>query len=177
VAALAGAPDPELAALLGAAAAARLEAELAARARRWAAAVAPGRAFEATSLGAAEAAVHGHEGPLLLAAPDVPALGAAAAREALEDLAAGCEVSVGATHDARPYLVALRRAEPDLIAVAGDGFGGGMLAAFAERGRQFGMLRSERRLRSPADARALALDPLAPPELVAIMGLPGPTAR
>ncbi|HEU4979361.1 MAG TPA: hypothetical protein VFT42_10730, partial [Solirubrobacteraceae bacterium] len=73
---LAAAPDPALGALLGEAVAERLEVEMAARARRWAAAVAPGRAFEATSFAAAEAAVHGHDGPLLLAAPDVPALSA-----------------------------------------------------------------------------------------------------
>jgi hypothetical protein len=177
VAELAAPPDPALEELLGEDVVVRLGAELAARARRWAAAVAPDRAFEATTLGAAEAAVHGHDGPLLLAAPDVPGLDLAVARAALEDFEAGCEVVVGAAHDARPYLVGLRHAVPDLIAAAGDTFAGGMIAAFAERAMPFGMLRSERRLRSPGDARALALDPLAPPELVAIMGLPGPGAR
>lgn len=177
VAELAAPVDPALRELLGAAAVERLGAELAARARRWAAAVAPDRAFEATSLGAAEAAVYGHQGPLLLAAPDVPGLDLAVARAALADLEAGSAMSVGTTHDARPYLVALPRVEPDLVAAAGASFPGGVLASFAERGVEFGLLRSERRLRSPADARALALDPLAPPELVAIMGLPGPGAR
>jgi hypothetical protein len=150
---------------------------LAARARRWAAAVAPDRAYEATTLGAAEAAVHGHDGPLLLAAPDVPALSAALARAALEDIAAGCDVVVGASHDARPYLVGVRRPEPELIEIAGETFGGGLLVAFAQRGGVLGMLRSERRLSSAEDARALALDPLAPPDLRAILGLPGPRPR
>lgn len=174
---LAAAPDPALGALLGEAVAERLDAEMAARARRWAAAVAPGRAFEATSLAAAEVAVHGHDGPLLLAAPDVPALSAQIARAALEDLAEGAEIVVGAAHDSRPYLVALPRGGEELTALASMSFSGGVLGAFAQRGALLGMLRSERRLRSPSDARALALDPLAPPELLAIMGLPGPGAR
>ena len=79
-----GAPaDPGLTALLGAERAARIGDALRGRARRWAAAVAPGHAYEATSLDAAAVAVHGHDGPLLLAAPDVPALDVAVARVAL----------------------------------------------------------------------------------------------
>ena len=40
---------------------------------------------------------------------------------------------------------------------------GGILGAFAEGGVTLGMLRHERRLSSAGDARALAIDPLAPP--------------
>jgi hypothetical protein len=41
------------------------------------------------------------------------------------------------------------------------------------------MLRHERRLASVADARALAIDPLAPPDLAALLRerLPGPPHR
>ena len=41
-----------------------------------------------------------------------------------------------------------------------------VVAAFAERGTALGLLRAERRLSSAADARAMALDPLAPSDLV-----------
>jgi hypothetical protein len=145
--------------------------ELQARARRWAAAVAPDRAYEATSLAAAVAAVHGHEGPLLLAAPDVPALDVAVARVALDDLAAGCDVVVGVAHDALPYLVALPHPDDALIELAAAGFAGGILPVFAARGVTLGMLAHHRRLSSASDARAFALDPLTPPDLAAL--LPG----
>jgi len=169
VASLAAPHDPALDELLGADAAQALRAELAARARRWAAAVAPDRAFEATSLAAAEAALHGHGGPVLLAAPDVPALDERLASQALADLAAGCDVVVGAAHDARPFIVAVPRPDADLLALVEETFAGGVLTAFAERGLTIGMLRHERRLASAADARALAIDPLAPPDLAALV--------
>jgi hypothetical protein len=165
-----GAPyDPELDRLLGAEGAQRLRAELAARARRWAAAAAPGHAFEASTLAAARAALHGHVGPVLLAAPDVPGLDARVASAALEDLAEGCDVVVGVAHDARPYVIGLPSAESELGDLVEGSFGGGVLTAFAERGLTLGMVRHERRLASAADARALAIDPLAPPELAALV--------
>jgi hypothetical protein len=142
---------------------------LRARARRWAAAVAPDHAFEATSVHAAAAAVHGHDGPLLLAAPDVPALDVDTARQALADLAAGCDVVIGVAHDALPYLLAVPRPDDDLIALAAVGFAGGVLQAFSERGLTLGMLAHHRRLASAADARAFALDPLTPPDIAALL--------
>jgi hypothetical protein len=169
VAALAAPPDAELDALLGAGLAGRLRAELAARARRWADAAAPGRAFEATSVAAAGAALHGHEGPALLAAPDVPGLDAALAAAALDDLARGVDVALGVAHDARPYLIAVPHVDQDLLEGVSGRFGGGPLAAFAERGLELGALRSERRLATEADARALALDPPAPPGFAALV--------
>lgn len=155
--------------LLGAAAAGRIADVLRTRARRWAAAVAPDRAFEATSLAAAAAAVHGHDGPVLLAAPDVPALDVAIARVALDDLAAGCDVVVGVAHDALPYLVAVPRLDDDLLELAAAGFSGGILPAFGERGVTLGMLAHHRRLASAADARAFAFDPLTPPDLAELL--------
>jgi hypothetical protein len=169
VEALAAPHDPGLVALVGAADAARIAEALRARARRWAAAVAPDRAYEATSLHAASAAVHGHDGPLLLAAPDVPALDVAVARTALDDLAAGCDVVVGVAHDALPYLVALPRPDDGLLELATAGFSGGILPAFGERGLTLGMLAHHRRLATAADARAFALDPLTPPDLAELL--------
>jgi hypothetical protein len=142
---------------------------LRARARRWAAAIAPAHAFEATSLRAAAAAVHGHEGPLLLAAPDVPALDEAVARVALDDIAAGCDIVVGVAHDALPYLVALPRLDDALVELAAAGFAGGTLPRFVDSGLTVGMLPHHRRLTSAADARAFALDPLTPPEIAALV--------
>lgn len=169
VAALAAALDPGLEELLGAAGAASLGEAMAARARRWAAAVAPDRAFEATTLAAAAAALHRHEGPVLLAAPDVPSLDESVAGMALGDLAAGCDVVLGAAHDARPYLVALPRVDEELIEMAAGRFEGGLLGAMADRKLTLGLLRAERRLASAADARALALDPVAPADLLELL--------
>ena len=149
-----GAPaDPGLAELLGAERAARVGDALRDRARRWAAAV----------------AVHGHTGPLLLAAPDVPALDVAVARVALEDLAAGCDIVLGVAHDALPYLVAMPRPDDELIALAASGFTGGVLQTFGDRGLTLGMLAHHRRLVTAGDARAFALDPLTPPDLAALL--------
>jgi glycosyltransferase A (GT-A) superfamily protein (DUF2064 family) len=146
-----------------------LRLELAARARRWAAAAAPGHAFEATTLAAARAALHGHGGPVLLAAPDVPGLDARVAAAALEDLASGVDLVVGVTHDARPYLIAVPDIDSELAERVEGSFGGGVLAEFAERGVTLGMVRHERRLASAADAQALAIDPLAPPDLARVL--------
>ena len=140
-----------------------------ARARRWAAAVAPGHAYEATSLGAAAAAVHGHAGPLLLAAPDVPALDLELARVALDDLAEGCDVVVGVAHDALPYLIALPRPDDALAELAAAGFAGGILPVFADRGLTLGMLPHHRRLASVQDARAYAVDPLTAPDVAELL--------
>ena len=169
VEALAAAPDPEIPVLLGDEGATRLASALRARARVWAAAVAPGHAYEATSLDAAAVAVHGHDGPLLLAAPDVPALDVAVARVALDDLAAGCDIVLGVAHDALPYLVAMPRPDDELIALAAPGFTGGVLQTFGDRGLTLGMLAHHRRLVTAGDARAFALDPLTPPDLAALL--------
>jgi len=113
--------------------------------------------------------VHGHTGPLLLAAPDVPALDVAVARVALEDLAAGCDIVLGVAHDALPYLVAMPRPDDELIALAASGFTGGVLQTFGDRGLTLGMLAHHRRLVTAGDARAFALDPLTPPDLAALL--------
>ncbi len=87
----------------------------------------------------------------------------------LEDLAAGTGLAVGSAHDGRPYLVVIGAFEPDLVEGAGEGWEA-LMAAAAERELGVAMLRPERRLATAADARALALDPLAPAGLVAQLG-------
>ena len=166
---LAAPVDPELDAAVGAGAAQRLRRELRSIARRWAAAHASGQAYEATSPGAALAALGGHAGPVVLVAPDVPALGDVHASDVLADLREGIDVVVGSGHDARAYLVALSHADPDLVELAGAPLDE-LFAAAVERELALSMIRHERRLASADDARALALDPLAPPELVKQLG-------
>jgi hypothetical protein len=137
------------------------------RARAWAAAAAaPGRTWTAPGLAVAGGVLreHGHEGPVLLVAPDVPGLDAALARDALEDVAAGVAVTSGMSHDGSPYLVGLARADDDLLGLIGRGFEP-LVAAVHERGAALGLLRSERRLATVADALALALDPATPEDL------------
>ena len=167
--ALAAPLDPELDRVVGAGAAQRLRQELRGIARRWVAALAPGNAFEATSPAAAAIALDGHAGAVVLVAPDIPALGPELARAVLGDLGAGTGLAVGSAHDARPYIVVLSTPDCTLIECAGDGWEE-LLGAAAERALPVAMLRPERRLASPADARALALDPLAPAGLVAQLG-------
>ncbi len=170
--ALGAPPDPELDRAVGPGAAQRLRAELRAVARRWVAELAPGSAFEATSPAAAVIALDGHDGPVVLVAPDIPALGPEHARSVLDDLAEGTQLAVGSAHDALPYLIALATADSDLIERAAEGWEE-LMALAAERSLAVAMLRPERRLVSPADARALALDPLAPPALIAQLGALG----
>lgn len=164
LASLAAPLDPELDALLGPAAT-TLREELAARARRWAAAVAPDTAFEATSPIMAAAALAEHSGPLLLVAADVPGLLLQHAEAAMSDLAEGAEVVFAPTTDGSPFLLALPRVDSTLLDRLAEGFE--VLAqAAGERGGGIGMLGSERRLVSAADAHALAADPAAPESLV-----------
>lgn len=172
-----GAPlDPELDRAIGPGAAQRLRRELRAVARRWAAALAPGRAFEATSVDAAALALDDHQGPAVLVAPDVPALGPAHARAVLDELDAGTGLAIGTAHDGLPYLVAVASADPDLLALVAGGWEA-LTAAASERGLELAMLRAERRLARPGDARALALDPLAPAALVEQLGNLRPRRR
>jgi hypothetical protein len=167
--ALAAPRDASLDDLLGEVAARLVREELLRGARAWAADVAPGRAFEATTVAAAREGLAGWSGPVLLVAPDVPGLDARLARDALSDLEEGAGVVVGPTTDGTPYLVGLPSAGEDalaLVSVSRDE----LFAMAAGMAGGLGMLRSERRLVSAADARALAADPATPLELAAPLG-------
>jgi glycosyltransferase A (GT-A) superfamily protein (DUF2064 family) len=197
----AGPVKPELAPLLEPERRAALQALLLRRAGTWAAAAAPGAAFVAVApaaavdevaallpagvmafaqegeapadvLAAAIARV-GH-GPLLIAGTDCARLGAAHAAAVLADLAAGCDVVIGATLEGGWYLAGLREPRPELLAVAPDAWQreGGIalvLGRARELGAEVGMLRHERLLVTPADAAALLADPLLPAELRAAL--------
>jgi hypothetical protein len=106
----------------------------------------------------------GHDGPVLLVAPDAPALGPHHLEGALDDLAAGVLFTSAPSGDGRPFLIGLARPEPRLLDVVGKPFD--VAAATAvELGGELGLLRAERRLASLADAMALRADPLTPPAL------------
>lgn len=166
--ALAAPHDPELEGLLGAAAVQELREVLVARARRWAAAVAPDLAFEATTAGAAAAALHDHDGPVLLASWDVPGLSASLAAAALEDLRDGTVMTFAPATDGRPFLVGLPRMDEEVVGLL-DTSPERVMAHFADREGGFGMLPHERRLVSAGDAHALAADPLAPADLLEVL--------
>ena len=180
---------------------AALQALLIRRAAAWAAAAAPGAAFVAVEpagavgevarllptgvsafaqdggdpsevLAAAIARVG--RGPLLIAAADCPRLSPDHAAAALDDLAAGCDVTIGATLDAGWYLAGLREPRPELLTVAPEAWqrAGGItlvLRRARELGAEVGMLRYERLLVTPDDAAALLADPLVPGDLRAAL--------
>jgi hypothetical protein len=167
--ALAAPREPDLRERLGAEADAALRGAMRQRARVWARAAADGAApLELDGVGELPGALAGHEGPVLLVAPDVPALSPAHLAAARDDLAAGVLLSTAATGDGTPFLVALSAPTPDLLALVGASFNDVLVAAAAAKA-ELGMLRAERRLASLADARAIRADPIAPPELRALL--------
>jgi hypothetical protein len=135
----------------------------------WArATAAPGRAHAATGDPAGLASLlDGHDGPVLLVAADVPRLDADLAAAALSDIAAGCVLSFAPATDAKPFLLAFADPRPEALALleTRDRRREALFAKAMALGDQVGLLRSERRVVTPADARALALDPLVPEPL------------
>ena len=168
VASLAAAPDPALEDALGSARAAAVRSLLEDRALEWAAAHAPALNAAVPDATAAVGALEGHDGPVLLVAPDVPGLDDRLAGAALADLAAGAMLAMAPATDGRPFLVALARADADLVRAAAAGLPDRQAAAELIDG-DLGLLRSERRLVTPGDARAFAADPLTPPDLAALL--------
>ncbi len=190
--------------LLGPDGAARLQAALVARAAAWAsalgdayvaytpddaegelAALAPGATLFPQAEGdlgdrLAHATGHvlaEHGGPVVLVGSDAPTNPQAPGRAAPQDLADGCDVSVGPAADGGWYLMALREPHPELFALPTEAWGGPevmalTLAAAQRAGLGVGMLRSERDLDEPADALALLADPLAPPDVVEALRSP-----
>jgi glycosyltransferase A (GT-A) superfamily protein (DUF2064 family) len=137
------------------------------RALAWAAVHGPALHAQVADGAAVVAALDGHA-PVLLVAPDVPGLDHRLAEAALADLAGGAELAFAPATDGRAFLVALAHPEPALVRAAADGLPDrGAAAALA--GGEFGLLRSERRLVGPGDARAFAADPLTPPDLAALL--------
>ncbi|MDQ6806559.1 MAG: DUF2064 domain-containing protein [Actinomycetota bacterium] len=116
-----------------------------------------------------------HSGPVLVVWPDLPRLRPDHATAALEDLSAGCDVTLGPVIDGGFYLIGVDRPQPRLFALPEQAWRGpdviGMaLAAARKTALEVGILRSERALHRPADLRAARADPMLPRELVRILG-------
>jgi 2-phospho-L-lactate guanylyltransferase (CobY/MobA/RfbA family) len=170
--ALAAPAEPALRAWLGPDADDALRAALREHALDWARAAGDGA--EPRQLATAAelpAAVAGHDGPVILVAPDVPALSAVHLAAVRDDLADGVLLSSAATGDGTPFLVALSHPEPELLALVGASFND-VLTTAARLGGTLGMVRAERRLSSVGDARALLADPITPPDLRALLTPP-----
>jgi glycosyltransferase A (GT-A) superfamily protein (DUF2064 family) len=113
-------------------------------------------------------------GPLLVVGADLPGLGARHAAAALGDLAAGCDVAIGPALDGGGYLVAVDAPRPELFSLAAELWGSsdvmGMTFAAARRLKlEVGLLRPERRLVTPEDARAALADPLFPADIAELL--------
>jgi rSAM/selenodomain-associated transferase 1 len=114
------------------------------------------------------------DGPLLTIGTDLPTLQPRHAAAALDDLAEGCDVSVGPAADGGYYLIAMRESHPEVFALPDDAWGGPRvfeltLAAAHGAGLALGMLRLEVDLDTPSDARWLLLDRALPADVAAIL--------
>ncbi len=115
-----------------------------------------------------------HEGPLLTVGTDLATLEAGHAAAALDDLADGIDVTFGPAFDGGYYLIGLRAPHPEVFALPSEAWGGPRvlelsLRAAAEAGLSLGMLRGERDLDTPADARAALADPRFPDDVAAAL--------
>jgi len=110
-------------------------------------------------------------GPVLIVWPDLPRLRSEHADAALDDMNAGCDVTLGPVVDGGFYLIALARPLPKLFALPEQTWRSPdamtmAIAAARDAGLEIGLLRVERALNRPADVRAALADPSLP-ELVA----------
>jgi glycosyltransferase A (GT-A) superfamily protein (DUF2064 family) len=115
------------------------------------------------------------DGPTLVIWPELPVWLPETGAAALDDLAAGCAVSIGPVFDGALYLLALDQPIPELLALGERPWHGvqAMARVFTvveERQLEVGLLRAERGLRRPDDVRALRVDPLTDGELRRLLG-------
>jgi hypothetical protein len=143
------------------------------RALEWARVVAgDGAVVEAaTDLTAAVAP----DGPTLVVWPELPLWLPQTGAAALDDLAAGCSVSIGPVFDGTLYLLALAEPIPELLALGERPWQGvqamtRLLGVAEGQQLEVGLLRAERGLRRPDDVRALRADPLTDRELRGVLG-------
>jgi glycosyltransferase A (GT-A) superfamily protein (DUF2064 family) len=112
-------------------------------------------------------------GPLLIVWPDLPRFRVEHAAAALDDLDAGCDVVLGPAIDGGLYMIAIARPLPELFAMPEHAWRndamGVALSAIRDGGFEVGILRAERALHRPADARAAVADPLLPAGVAAIL--------
>jgi rSAM/selenodomain-associated transferase 1 len=115
-----------------------------------------------------------HDGPLLVVGTDLATLSPYHARAALEDLGEGCDVCFGPAFDGGYYLIALAASQPCVFDLPAAAWGGPRvlelsLQAAVTAGLSLGLLRGERDLDTPADARAALADPCFPADIAAVL--------
>jgi uncharacterized protein len=115
-----------------------------------------------------------HAGPVLTIGTDLATLSPAHAEAALTDLRDGADVSFGPAYDGGYYLVALAAPQPKVFELPTEAWGGPevlqlSLRAAVGAGLEIGLLRSERDLDTPEDARAALADPAFPAEIAALL--------
>lgn len=154
-----------------------LDHELVGRARRWADEFAPGDVVSAQGgLGEAVGQLFAADDrPVLVVWPELARWRSDHATGACDDLAAGCEISVGPMFDSGFYLVAFARPVPALLELPEEAWQSrdpiGLAAEAAQRsGLAIGLLRTERGLRTPADVSAMLADPLVDDGLRRLLG-------
>jgi hypothetical protein len=113
-------------------------------------------------------------GPLVIVWPDLPRLRPDLARAVLADLDEGVDVVLGPLYDGGFYLIALSRPTPGLFELPEQVWRGADpmamgLAAARHGSSEVGILRIERPLRRPSDARAALVDPLLPHEVARVL--------
>ena len=178
---------PELRELLGAQRATAVQGLLLERAMDWGGALSAGRATAARddeSLADAVgrvlagsgscSGVGGSESAVVVVWPVLPRWRPEHADAVLDDLAAGCQVSVAPLFDAGLYLLAMAQVIPAVLALpeatwdSPDAIGLA-LAPVNEVGADVGLVRPERALRRAADVDAALADPLLDGELRALL--------
>jgi glycosyltransferase A (GT-A) superfamily protein (DUF2064 family) len=106
-------------------------------------------------------------GPVFVVWPDLPRFPTEHGAAALDDLRAGVDLVLGPAFESGYYLVAMARPLPNLF-TRGEQLWRGpdsltrLLGAASSLGLSVGLLRGERALHRPADARAALADPLLP---------------
>jgi rSAM/selenodomain-associated transferase 1 len=113
-------------------------------------------------------------GPVLTIGVDVPRLDAGHAAAALGDLADGCDVTLGPALDGGYYLIGVKESQPSLFALPTEAWGGAdvwtlTIEAAQRADLSLGLLRAERDLDTPGDARALLADPALPDEIATLL--------
>jgi hypothetical protein len=114
-------------------------------------------------------------GPIFIVWPDLARFSGIHAEATRIDLAEGADLILGPVFDGGYYLIALSRPLPSLFALpeqvwrGPDSFNQVLLAA-TRAGLEVGVLRGERALHRPADARAALADPLLPAAVAKALG-------
>jgi len=114
-------------------------------------------------------------GPLLIVWPDLPTWRPAHGHGALGDLRDGCDVVLGPVCEGGFYLVGISRPTSELFKLPESTWRGSdamSLAAAASNhaGLGVGVLRVERALHRPSDARAALADPTLPESVARLLG-------